>query len=183
MTYSRAGALDTAARSGSADSGDGRSSHVESWSERLYAALPLFVVGGLCLAVALVLYTEGAVTSLGGSQAAHLQPWILFVALAITSLAGGTVALFAEEPRVEELPASAPVVVPPIPRDREWDESLIEPEEKPFRPAYRALDNDELMQGPIAEAVPPDMFLHQLDELEVSLKKKLPPPAKDSRKK
>lgn len=146
-----------------------------AWHERVEAALPLFILGAVCIFVAVVLYFEGAYTSLAG--AAHLEPWILFVALGITALGGATVVLLAEDPYDEApvvaveapvLPASAPV----------WDESLLEPEAKPVRPVYHQLDDAELMEGPVADASPPDIFLRQLDDLEVSLRRKGSDPAK-----
>lgn len=74
-----------------------RSSGGETWSERFLAALPLFVVGVVCVAAAVYLFISGAATTVGGNGSVHLRPWILFLALGISGLSAGTIALFAEE--------------------------------------------------------------------------------------
>ena len=41
----------------------------ETWGEKLYAALPLFIVGGACLVIAVEFYETGATAPLVGSDA------------------------------------------------------------------------------------------------------------------
>ncbi len=69
----------------------------ESWRERVFAALPLFLVGGLCVGLTVYLYFAGTTTHFGASGSVLLRPWVLFVALGITGLSAGVVALFAED--------------------------------------------------------------------------------------
>jgi hypothetical protein len=70
----------------------------ETWRERVLAALPLFVVGGACTGLAVSLYFAGTTAHFGASGTVLLRPWVLFVALGITGLSAGVVALFAEDP-------------------------------------------------------------------------------------
>jgi hypothetical protein len=190
----------------------------ESWKERLLAALPLFVVGVVCVASAVFLYLSGAATTIGGSGTVHLRPWVLFVALGITGISAGTIALFAEEPSLYARPEAAGIGAPPstpsparempeprrselpilvasdglgspapagvpAPRStlvpsrppvtaRVWDESDI----APAAPGSDSKDSwDESSEEFVASAsvpAPPEVVLHQLDELEVSLRKK-----------
>lgn len=70
---------------------------MESWQESFFAALPLFIVGGVCVAFAVYLYLAGASTTFGANGSVHLRPWILFVALGITGIAAGTIALWVED--------------------------------------------------------------------------------------
>ncbi len=92
---------------------------MESWQESFLAALPLFIVGGVCVAFAVYLYLAGASTTFGGNGSVHLRPWILFIALGITGIAAGTVALWVEDaptaPR-EEPKAPVPSKTPPPPK-------------------------------------------------------------------
>lgn len=166
-------------------------SEVVTWADRCYAALPLFFVGGTCIAAAVLLYLSGAQTAFGGSASVHLQPWILFVALGITGVGGGTVALFAEEaePAPVEMPslpaaastaASAPAPAPSAPA---WDESLLEPEAKPTRSVWRGPRDEELLEGAVSKPAPPDIVLRQLDELEASLRKKTGTPVASAARK
>jgi hypothetical protein len=91
----------------------------DSLTERFYAALPLFVVGGACVAAAVYLYVSGAATTVGGNGSVHLRPWVLFLALAITGIAAGTIVLLDQEATTttgsaEDLPAAprpAPAVL------------------------------------------------------------------------
>jgi len=94
---------------------------VESWNERFLGALPLFVVGGACTASAVFLYISGVATTVGGNGSVHLRPWVLFLALAITGLSAGTIALFADgEAEAPGLPSSpSPPAAPtasPLPK-------------------------------------------------------------------
>jgi len=150
----------------------------ESWSEKFYAALPLFIVGWVCLAVTFDLYFSGAVTQLGGAGSVHLQPWALFLALAVTGLAAGTFAMLTEEePTVSsEVPAIAPAVPTAVPA---WDESTLEAGTSELPPPRTWERYTGWSEGPIAEAVPPEAVLSQLDEIEASLRKKSRPPPSD----
>ncbi|MGP8075183.1 MAG: hypothetical protein ACLP8Y_00335 [Thermoplasmata archaeon] len=92
---------------------------MESWQESFFAALPLFIVGGVCVTFAVYLYLAGASTTFGADGSVHLRPWVLFVALGITGIAAGTVALWVEDapaaPR--EVPkAPVPSKTPPPPK-------------------------------------------------------------------
>jgi hypothetical protein len=150
------------------------SAEQESWAERIYAALPLFIVGTACLIVALELYGAGTVATLGGNSSVHLRPWILFLALGITGICGGTVALFVEEVFVEPRLAEE-VVAPPRPTP-DWDESLLEPEPTVHRRRrtweLEAESREDEQVGPS----PPDGILDQIDEIAASLRKKVEPP-------
>lgn len=90
-----------------------RTTEDESWSERIYAALPLFIVGIVCVVVAILLYLEETASAFGASDSVRLHPWILFVALGITGLSSGTVALFAEDVLTEPTRLSPPISAPP----------------------------------------------------------------------
>jgi len=149
----------------------------ETWEERAVGALPLFVVGVACLAVAVEFYTTGAVTSFGGNSSVLLRPWILFAALGVTGVAAGVVSLFledeAEPPRA--VSAAAPARRPAVPA---WDESLIEPEPRvPLRRRTWETELDSLDGGGVPSASS-DAVLHQIEEIEASLRKKRqsPPP-------
>jgi hypothetical protein len=77
--------------------GPDESTERETWSERFVAALPLFAIGAVCLVVATLLYLEQATTAFGAGDSVHLHPWVLFVALGITGISAGTVALLVED--------------------------------------------------------------------------------------
>ena len=158
-------------------------SPAETWGEKLYAALPLFVVGGACLAVAVDFYASGASAPFMGNSSVRLAPWALFLALAVTGLSAGIFALLAgdEEPSRAEtvvaLPEPASPSLPP------WDESTITPAKPSFvRP--RTWEQHPLEPGdivgwtpaePRVERVSPDVVLVQIDEIAASLRKKAPP--------
>lgn len=154
----------------------------ETWGEKLYAALPLFIVGGACLAVAVDFYESGATTPFAGNTSVRLAPWTLFFALAVTGLSAGIFALLMEdeEPAVTELVvarAKAPSAVPP------WDESTITPAGPTYvRPRaweQHTLEPEDVVGWtpvePGAERVSPDVVLVQIDEIAASLRKKTPP--------
>lgn len=148
----------------------------ESWGEKLFAALPLFFVGGACLAVAIDLYYTGITGQFGANRSVHLELWALFLALAVTGLAAGVFAMLVED-EFEEI---APVVVPvaePSPPVPEWDESAIKPEEEPSLLGPRPWERyPNLTEGPVADAAPTATVLSQLDEIEASLRKRPRPP-------
>lgn len=165
------------------------SSETETWSERVYATLPLFLVGGACLAIAVQSYLSGTVMGLGSGNA-RLQPWVLFLALGLTGVSAGTFALFLEEPptpspetpktvapKVVAPRAAAPkVAVAPASRAPEWDESTIVPEARAPTPrrsweAYTLPANE-----PVAPPATSDYFLDQLDEIAASLRRKVNSP-------
>lgn len=157
----------------------------ETWGEKLYAALPLFIVGGACLAVAVDLYFSGTTANFGGNSSARLYPWALFLALGVTGFAAGTfVLLLEEEPSPPAAPEPAPS--PHEPALPAWDESTIIPE-KPghFRPRtweqYPELPTEVGWSTPVPKvgAIPPDVVLVQIDEIAASLRRK-PPPSKPS---
>jgi hypothetical protein len=152
----------------------GGSTEQESWAERFYAALPLFIVGAACVVVALELYGAGTVTTLGGNGSVHLRPWILFVALGITGICGGTVALFVKDAFVE-LPEVREPVTPPRPAPA-WDESLLEPEPRTFGRRRTWETGEDSFASGTAEPSPPDGVLDQIDEIAASLRKKVSPP-------
>jgi len=96
----------------------GTGNEQETWSDRVYAALPLFVVGGLCFSIAASIHSTGTATGSVGNGSVHLQLWILFVALGITGIGGGTVAMLAEDTidetaRAERAPSAEPTQGPP----------------------------------------------------------------------
>ncbi|HKN06183.1 MAG TPA: hypothetical protein VJ021_01070 [Thermoplasmata archaeon] len=133
----------------------------ESWREKVYAALPLFLVGGLCTGLAVYLYLAGTTTHFGASGAVLLRPWILFVALGITGLSAGVVALFAED-ALEAPPekVTAPAVPPTTIRFKEKTPGFFgrsregypgpTPEERPGVPvsAARAAPGSSVTVGP-----------------------------------
>ena len=152
----------------------------ETWGEKLYAALPLFIVGGACLAVAIDFYDSGASTPFMGNSAVRLAPWALFLALAVTGLSAGIFALLVED---EEPVPPEPVTVsaPPAPAPP-WDESTIAPAQ-PTLVRPRTWERHPLEPGemvgwtpaePTVERVPPDVVLVQIDEIAASLRKKPP---------
>ena len=161
----------------------------ETWTERLVAALPLFVVGALCVGVAVDLYYSGTTTDWAGVRSARFSPWVLFLALGVTGLAGGVLALLVEDERAATEPTPA---VPPSSTSGSpaWDESSILPgksghfhprtwEQYPEIPTEVGWTSVE----PRVEAVPPDVVLIQIDEIAASLKRKTPPtppPASDT---
>jgi len=143
----------------------------ETWREKLLGSLPLFVVGALCLAIAIDLYSTGATTPSGTNGSVHLYPWALFFALAVTGIAAGIFVWFLEE----EPAAPAEVVetaIEPKEEAPEWDESALEPE-KPFYLPPRTWERYPLSPAEMGfESVPPDAVLNQIDEIEESLRKK-----------
>ena len=157
-------------------------------SERFYASLPLFFVGAVCILIAVLLDATGSVTAFGGSSSVHLQPWVLFVALGITGVSAGTIALFSEDVDSEDLGAE-PMEVASRERSRglaapvsgpAWDESQIVPESSPSRTIWRPSDVADLLGGEVAEPSAPDVVLRQLDDLEVSLRRKPRPSPPES---
>jgi hypothetical protein len=157
----------------------------ESWREKLFAALPLFLVGGVCIAVAVLLYLQGTVTTFGGASSVRLQPWILFVALGITGISAGMVAMLSEDlPPVasevgKEIPSpvgsKARTVSPPV-------GGTVSAPRPAVTPPIWAEDwgpDSEAFKAAAAPSSPPDVILRQLDELEVSLRKKPAPPTRD----
>ncbi|HYB79196.1 MAG TPA: hypothetical protein VEG66_05495 [Thermoplasmata archaeon] len=163
----------------------------ETWGEKVYAALPLFVVGGACLAVALDFYFSAASTPFLGSSSVRLAPWALFLALAVTGLSAGVFALLIEDEEPVPAPVRARPVAPvpqPSPAPPLWDESTLAPA-KPshFRPRTweRHAPAPEDFAGwspaePRVERVPPDVVLVQIDEIVASLRKKSPPSQEQS---
>ena len=155
----------------------------ETWEEKLYAALPLFILGGACLAVAVDFYQSGATTPFAGSSSVRLAPWGLFLALAVTGFSAGIFALLLEDE--EPTPAEPPVIArpPPSPSAPVWDESSVLPE----KPAYvrprtweqHVLEPEDVVGWtpvePRTERVSPDVVLVQIDEIAASLRKKTPP--------
>ena len=150
----------------------------EPWKERLFGALPLLIVGGACLAIAVDLYFMGTTTDFGTNGSVHLYPWALFFALAVTGLAAGIFAWFLEEE------PSAPAGAAPVGGESKeelpaWDESTLPPE----KPLYlRPRTWEQYPGSPVDrgfESVPPDVVLNQLDEIEESLRKKPRPPDPD----
>ena len=166
-----------------ADVGTPREGAAETWGEKVYAALPLFIVGGACLAVAVDFYVSSATTPLLGNSSVRLAPWMLFLALAVTGLSAGLFALIMED----EEPTPAPEVTPaarPTPAPPEWDESTVTPSE-PTYPRPRTWEQYSLgpedfvgwsPAEPRVERVSPDVVLVQIDEIAASLRKKNPPP-------
>lgn len=176
----------TQASSAPSPTDPGGDANPETWAEKLYAALPLFIVGGACLVVAIELYFAGIVTGLAGNGSVHLEPWTLFLALAVTGLSAGTFALLVEEvpPGPSEVPA-APVVevVEPSPIPPEWDESTIAPETTTSQPLSsrsweRYSESPGSPESPESQPISSEAFLSQLDEIAVSLQKRVraPPP-------
>jgi len=161
---------DPSAPSPPSASSPGSSSGQESWAERVYAALPLFLVGGVCVGLALQLHATGAGASLGGSGSVALRPWVLFVALGITGLCAGAVALFAQDLFAESHEVEEEVTSPRSPPD--WDESLLEPEPRTIRRRRTWEMNPYSLEGVVAEASPSEGALDQLDEIEAALRKK-----------
>ncbi len=162
--------------------GSAPGTETETWAERVYGALPLFIVGGICLVVAIDLYYSGVTTQLNGNTV-RLSPWVLFLALAVTGIAAGVFSLFLEEAALA--PAEAEVAAKPTATPAPvWDESTV----VPTKPAYvrpRTWERyPEFPEGvgwspaePRVERVPPDVVLIQIDEIAASLRKKTPPPS------
>ena len=154
----------------------------ESWSQKLYAALPLFIVGAGCLAVAIDLYYSGVTTRLNGSTV-RLYPWVLFLALAVTGIAAGIFALLLEEEEPTAAGETSASAAPPESTAPLWDESMLEPTEPTYvHPRtwerYPELPTEVgwTPAEPRVERLPPDVVLVQIDEIEASLKKKSRPP-------
>ena len=153
----------------------------ETWAQKLFAALPLFIVGIGCLAVAVDLYYSDVTTQLNGSTV-RLYPWVLFLALAVTGIAAGIFSLLVEEG--PSTPAEVGVAeVPPETAAPAWDESTLEPTEPTYvHPRtwerYPELPTEVgwTPAEPRVERLPPDVVLVQIDEIEASLKRKSRPP-------
>jgi len=210
--------------------GGERTTEKETWRERFLAALPLFIVGAVCVLISVYFYLLGDMGIFAGNGAVHLRPWILFVALGITALSAGTVAILAEdvldrpEPRPkarDDGPLKHPVkatpprlvaksgagypgpskdelatltdrvsatdfppvggeaairrtaVSPaPVPANT-WDEAPVAPSGSPAALPKEAWDESpEAFEASASERAPSEVVLHQLDELEASLRKK-----------
>lgn len=150
---------------------------IESWGEKLYAALPLFIVGGACLVIAVDLYYSGIAGQFGANGTIHLELWALFLALAVTGLAAGVFAMLMEDETETAAPAATPIGEAPPPAPI-WDESTVKSGEEPNLLGPRPWERfPDLSEGPIAEAMPASDVLTQLDELEASLRKRPRPPA------
>lgn len=210
----------------------GGSAEEESWGERFYAALPLFLVGVACVVVAILLDPNGIATSWGGNGSVRLRPWILFLALGITGISSGTVALFADDmletPRPVTMGAASPSGVqeptatrqwfslgphrrrsgskpsvervtpravprasmasgrtagPPVSAPRPessapiWDESAIEGGGEAPRDQDDWSEDEAVPDALLKERSSSGAVLRQLDELELSLRKRSPPAA------
>lgn len=140
----------------------------ESWGERLYAALPLFIVGAVCVVIAFELWAPGAVAGWGGSDTVRFRPWILFLALAITGISGGTAAVFTEDSLAAE---TRDLVSPPLPPPV-WDESAIEPIGRTSASESNWDSGWELLEDEVGKPRPFVLVLNQLDEIKESLRKK-----------
>lgn len=148
----------------------------ESWGEKLYAAFPLFLVGGACLAVAVDLFYTGVSGQFGANRSVHLELWTLFLALAVTGLAAGTFAMVMEEEPEVIAPGATPVARTSVPAPA-WDESTVEPDREPSLLGPRLWERrPDLTEGPVAEPMPAASILSELDELAASLRKRPPPP-------
>jgi hypothetical protein len=149
----------------------------ETWGERVYASLPLFIVGAAFLAVTLDLYFSGASPGVGRNGGIDLEPWALFLALAITGLAAGTFALLIEDDESSTVATPPPTSVPESPpvEVAEWDESTLEPEEAvPVRP--RIWERYPDVSPTAASATDGrDPVLDQIDEIQDSLRRKTGP--------
>lgn len=85
------------------DHGDIRGS--TTWRERVFAALPLFLVGAICLVLAAVLYASPVPQGV-----VRIRPWFLFLALGLTGLGAATaVCVIDDEQTPEDL---GPVIRP-----------------------------------------------------------------------
>lgn len=150
----------------------------ESLRERVLGSLPLFIVGGLCLALAVDLYLTGTVSRFGSNGSVRIEPWVLFFALAVTGISAGIFALLLEGVPVAQVEAEpAPVVAPPT-TTPEWDESTIEPEKPTYVPPRTWERYPDLPETPTAAPMPYDSVLDQIDEIAASLRKRpqTPPP-------
>ena len=170
-----AGSSDTSEPSAASES-----SH-ETWSEKVYAALPLFIVGSGCLAVAVDFYLSAATAPFAGNSSVRLAPWTLFLALAVTGLSAGVFALIMEDDD-EPIPAPSTAAPKPAP-EPPWDESTLTPAKSSFA-GPRTWERHQLEPEDIAswspeeppvERVSPDVVLVQIDEIAASLRKKAPP--------
>ena len=161
----------------SEDTSDPDANAPETWGDRLAAAIPLFAVGTACLVIAIDLYFSSTATFLGQKGSVHLEPWTLFLALAVTGLAAGTFTmLLEEEPTAPVEPTrAAPAAVPPsAPIAPEWDESTLEAERPMFPRRVWELDSGLPEERP--SAAPSDTaILDQIDAIAESLRKKTPP--------
>ena len=161
--------------------GPGSPTASETWREKLYAALPLFMVGVACVVISIELYFSGTLTALGGGGSVRLRPWILFVALGITGISAGTITLLATDDwagqagEQESLPPSPPSP-PPAP---DWDESTLQLSKATSVFAWRGDLDAEPTDEPKPEHLAPDLVMTQLDEIEASLRKKTRPPPED----
>jgi len=147
----------------------GAGTHPETWEERFSAAVPLFLVGSACFVVAVELYFSGTLTALGGS-AVRLRPWILFIALGVTGLGAGITALFTEDSPTASGVSAEPVPAPDLVPD--WDESRLDSVPRSSLGPLYAEEEGEDLGGPAAAALPADLVLSQLDEIEESLRRR-----------
>ncbi len=154
----------------------------ETWTERIFGALPLFVVGGICIGIAVDLYYMSATAEIAGVRSARISPWVLFVALGVTGLAAGIFAVFSEEePEVAPTPRTTPATSAPL--TPAWDESNLVPDKSGYvRPRtweqYPIEPGDVIGWSPVepgTEHVSPDVVLVQIDEIAASLRRKTPP--------
>ena len=155
----------------------------ETWADRVYAALPLFIVGGACLFVSIDLFYSGT-TNIFGNSSVRLYPWALFFALAVTGLAAGTFALLVEEETPTPVQSETVEGTPAAPTP-DWDESMLPPETPTYvHPRtwerYPELPTEVGWSPaePKTQRVSPDVVLIQIDEIAASLRKK--PPASES---
>jgi len=158
----------------------------ESWGEKVYAALPLFIVGGACLAVTVDFYLSRATTPFVGNSSVRLAPWALFLALAVTGLSAGVFALLVEDE--EPIPAEPVAATPRSSPAAPWDESTVIPSQSSHLPPrtweQHSIEAEDLAGWSPAEPqvtgrVSPDVVLVQIDEIAASLRKK-PPPSQSS---
>lgn len=173
----RAGWADARTSTPPSDPSPGASGEQESWAERFYAALPLFIVGGVCVGMALDLHSAGPGTSFGGDGSVALRPWILFLALGITGVCAGVVALFAKDPFADTLEAKDGV---PLHRPApDWDESLLEPEPATVRRRRTWEISGYSLEDSASGPTSSDGALDQIDEIEEALRKKPEPPVSE----
>jgi len=152
----------------------------ETWGDKVYAALPLFIVGLGFLAVTFDLYFSGDAASVGRGGGIRLQPWALFLALSVTGLAAGTFALLIEdEDATVAAPALAPVTEAPSAPVPEWDESTLEPEEPTFVRPRTWEQYPDIPEGSTSASEPRDAVLDQIDEIRASLRRKTTPQRPD----
>jgi len=180
-SYASARGAAAAAAAPTEDTASPDQPEAETWSERVFAAIPLFAVGGACLAITIDLYFTANVTLFGQRASTHLQPWVLFLALAVIGLGAGVFTVFFEEESAPG-PGSPPeTVAPPVPESprvaAEWDESNLAPE-PPLLLPRRLWELDPFTSEERRAPTPSDdTVMHQLDEIEESLRKKARPPS------